>query len=539
MAARHRTLAKAADAEARDGQAMAVVVQTAQGFAGGLAEAIEAVGPGGGVRREHRCPRREPDRVVAARIDDPRYPVGDSGLEHAMSQADVAVDGRRQVGLGRDRSKVHHGIAAVHEASEHVSIASDVGDHDAVARRHDVDAAHVVAGGGEPVHQTPTDPPRRPGDHHAHRVMVARAEPRRTPRHTWRVQLPDPPARSFASDNAAGAHPAIIEAIARANEGHALAYGDDDRTRECEARFRDLFGAPVETLLVFNGTGANVLALATMLGPAQSVVCSDWAHIAVDETGAPERVLGAKLQDLPCRDGKLQPAQLAELEHFLGVEHHAQPGVLSITQSTELGTLYSPAEVAALCEQAHRMGMTVHLDGARIANASAALGDDVTALRAFTIDAGVDVVTFGGTKNGLLGGEAVVYLNPSLARHAKYVRKQVTQLPSKMRFVAAQFNALLDDGLWLQLAAHSNAMATRLCSLASDIPGVEISRRPAVNSIFARLPAGAIEPLRQWCFFWDWDVSRNEVRWMTAWDTTEDDVERFAAGVREILATCN
>jgi threonine aldolase len=353
------------------------------------------------------------------------------------------------------------------------------------------------------------------------------------------VQLPDPPARSFASDNAAGAHPAIIDAVVKANVGHALAYGDDDHTRECEARFRDLFGAPVETLLVFNGTGANVLALATMLAPAQSVVCSDWAHIAVDETGAPERVLGTKLHDLPSADGKLRPAQLAELEHLLGVEHHAQPGVLSITQSTELGTLYSPAEVAALCEQAHRMGMTVHVDGARIANASAALGGDVTAMRAFTIDAGVDVVTFGGTKNGLLGGEAVVYLNPSLARRARFVRKQVTQLPSKMRFVAAQFNALLDDDLWLQLAAHSNAMASHLYSLTCDIAGVEIGRPPAVNSIFARLPATAIEPLREWCFFWDWEVARNEVRWMTAWDTTADDVERFAKGVTEVLATCN
>jgi threonine aldolase len=358
-------------------------------------------------------------------------------------------------------------------------------------------------------------------------------------RHTWRVQLPDPPARAFASDNAAGAHPVVIDAIARANAGHALAYGDDGWTRECEARFRELFGAPVETFLAFNGTGANVLALATLLGPAQSVVCSDWAHVAVDETGAPERILGAKLQDLPCPDGKLRPEQLTELEHLLGVEHHAQPGVLSITQSTELGTLYSPAEITALCDEAHRMGMKVHLDGARIANATAALGGDLAALRSFTIDAGVDVVTFGGTKNGLLGGEAVVYLDPSLARAAKYVRKQVTQLPSKMRFVAAQFNALLDDDLWLRLAGHSNAMATRLYELASDVVGVDIARQPAVNSVFARLPPAAIEPMRQWCFFWDWDVAAHEVRWMTAWDTTDDDVVRFAAGVREFVARCN
>jgi threonine aldolase len=353
------------------------------------------------------------------------------------------------------------------------------------------------------------------------------------------VQLPDPPARSFASDNAAGAHPAIVDAVTRANVGHALAYGDDDCTRECEARFRELFRAPVETLLTFNGTGANVLALATTLGPAQSVVCSDWAHIAVDETGAPERVLGAKLQDLPCSEAKLRPEQVAALEHVLGVEHHAQPGVLSITQSTELGTVYSPAEVAALCDEAHRMGMKVHMDGARIANAAAALGGDAAALRACTIDAGVDVMTFGGTKNGLLGGEAVVYLDPELARSARFVRKQVTQLPSKMRFVAAQFNALLEGELWLQLAGRSNAMAALLYELTHVIAGVDIERRPAVNSVFASLPPQSIEPLRDWCFFWDWDVSRHEVRWMTAWDTTEGDVRTFANGVREVLATCN
>ena len=272
------------------------------------------------------------------------------------------------------------------------------------------------------------------------------------------MELPPPPGRSFASDNAAGAHPAVLEAVARANEGHALAYGEDRWTRECEGAFNELFG-DVTTLLTFNGTGANVLALACLLGPAEAVVCTDWAHVATDETGAPERILGAKLIDLPSVDGKLRPEQVSGLAHLLGVPHHAQPGVVSITQSTELGTVYSPDEVAAICDAAHRLGMTVHIDGARIANATAALGGDVAALRSFTVDAGVDVVTFGGTKNGLLGGEAVVFLRPELARRARYVRKQVTQLPSKMRFVAAQFLALLAEDRWLQLAAHSNAMA--------------------------------------------------------------------------------
>ncbi|MDO8364812.1 MAG: beta-eliminating lyase-related protein [Actinomycetota bacterium] len=348
--------------------------------------------------------------------------------------------------------------------------------------------------------------------------------------------MPPAPERAFASDNAAGAHPAVVQAVVDANEGHALAYGADRWTEEAQARFRDLFGPTSEAYLVWNGTGANVMALATMAHPAECVVCSEWAHIAVDEAGAPERALGAKLLTLPAPTAKLVPAQLQALAHLQGVQHHAQPGVVSITQSTELGTLYTADEVAALCDQAHRMGMLVHLDGARIANATAALGGSVAALRSFTVDAGVDVVSFGGTKAGLLGGEAVVFLNPSLALRAKYVRKMVNQLPSKMRFVAAQFNALLHDELWIRLAQQSNATATALYEATRILPGVQFDHAPEVNSLFPTLPAAAIEPLRDWCFFWDWDVARCQVRWMTAWDTTLPDVERFAAGVRHLLA---
>ena len=348
--------------------------------------------------------------------------------------------------------------------------------------------------------------------------------------------MPPAPTNAFASDNAAGAHPAVMEALIAANSGHALAYGDDTWTAEAEGRFRDLFGPASETFLVWNGTGANVMALATMVHPADCVVCTEWAHIAVDEAGAPERALGAKLLTLPSPTAKLVPEQLEGLAHFQGVQHHAQPGVVSITQSTELGTLYSPDEVAAICDTAHRMGMMVHLDGARFANATAALGGTVSALRSFTLDAGVDVVSFGGTKAGLVCGEAVVYLNPAFAQRAKFVRKMVNQLPSKMRFVAAQFNALLDDDLWIRGANHSNTMATRLFEATRDIPGVEYDHAPQVNSLFAVLPPDAIAPLRDWCFFWDWDVSRHQVRWMTAWDTTQDDVDRFAAGVRQLLS---
>jgi threonine aldolase len=348
--------------------------------------------------------------------------------------------------------------------------------------------------------------------------------------------LPPPPARSFSSDNAAAIHPVVLDAISRANAGHAVAYGDDPWTRECEEQFRTLFDADVVTLLAFAGTGANVLALGTMLGPVEAVVCAAGAHVAVDEAGAAERILGAKVIELPSPDGKLRPDQLDGVTHLLGSEHHVQPGVVSITQSTELGAVYTPAEVTALCTRAHSAGMRVHMDGARIANAVAALGGTVDLLRAFTIDAGVDVVTFGGTKNGLLGGEAVVYLTTDHARAARFVRKQVTQLPSKMRFVAAQFTALLQDDLWIALAAHSNAMTALLHSLTTDVPGVVHAGPPQVNSLFPHIPHASIAPLREWCFFWPWNVATDQVRWMTAWDTTEEDVAAFADGVRQLVS---
>lgn len=353
--------------------------------------------------------------------------------------------------------------------------------------------------------------------------------------------MPPAPDRAFASDNAAGAHPAVIDAVIAANQGHALAYGDDDLTRECEARFRDLFGAQAVTRLTFNGTGANIVALAALQGalpgPHHAVVCTNWAHIDADETGAPERALGTKLLDLPSPDAKLVPEQLRDLGHFLGVQHHVQPGIVSITQATELGTLYTPEEIAELCAEAHRMGMLVHLDGARIANATAALGGRRETLRSFTVDVGVDVVSFGGTKNGLLGAEAVIFLTPQAAVGSDYIRKQVTQLPSKMRFLAAQFNAVLHDDLWISLAAHANEMATELHRLTADLPGVQMGDKPQVNSLFPRLHRDWIAPLREWCFFWDWDVGTNQVRWMTSWDTETRDVERFANGVAALAGS--
>ncbi len=351
------------------------------------------------------------------------------------------------------------------------------------------------------------------------------------------------PARSFASDNAAGAHNLVIEAMAASNAGHALAYGQDPLTARCEQRFSELFDADVITRLTFNGTGANIVALATMMaskpGPYQAVVCSDWAHINVDETGAPERILSAKLIDLPTTDAKITPEQLHGIAWLQGDVHHAQPGVVSITQSTELGTLYTIEEIAALCDTAHELNMFVHLDGARIPNATAALGGDVETLRAMTIGAGVDALSFGGTKVGAVSAEAVVFLNPACAAGSEFVRKQVTQLPSKMRYVAAQFLALLSDDLWLRLGAQANETADYLhaevAKIAAGVDGLDAGPAPAVNSMFPILPAHAIKPLQDWTFFWDWDPSINQVRWMTAWDTTTEDVDAFVAGVRAVM----
>ncbi len=343
------------------------------------------------------------------------------------------------------------------------------------------------------------------------------------------------PATSFASDNAAGVHPSVLDAMVAANEGSALAYGGDACTARVEDRFRDLFGRDVTTALVWGGTGANVVALQSLLRPWQAVICSESAHIAVDECGAPERFTGAKLIDLPTPDGKLAPEQITEQIHLLGDEHHVQPAVVSITQSTESGTLYTAEEVAAISETAHRHGLTVHLDGARIANATAALGATVDALRSVTVDAGVDVISFGGTKAGMMYGEAVIFIDPTLGADVRFIRKQAGQLPSKMRYVAAQFEALLTDNLWIELASSANAMAARLATEVGGVDGVELTRPPAVNSVFARLPRPAIEALQSWSFFWDWDHHVDEVRWMTSWATTADDIARFVAGVRAAL----
>lgn len=351
------------------------------------------------------------------------------------------------------------------------------------------------------------------------------------------MSMPPPPACAFASDNAAGAHPLVLEALVDANNGHALAYGDDPWTRRCESLFDEVFGTPVTTLLAVNGTGANVLALAALLNQAEAVLCSDWSHINVDETGAPERVLGAKLIPLPSTGGRISVDAVIDACGALGNPHHAQPGVLSLTQSTEWGTCYSVDEIGALVEVAHARGLRVHLDGARIANAVAALGRGVEGLRDMVVATGVDAISFGGTKNGLFGAEAVVFLERDLAARAVFLRKQVNQLASKMRFISAQFCAMLENARWLDWAGHANEMARILHEATAPLLPAGAIHPPEVNSVFPVLPARAAETLREWCFFWEWDTSSDQYRWMTAWDTTPDDIARFAAGVAHVLGS--
>lgn len=344
--------------------------------------------------------------------------------------------------------------------------------------------------------------------------------------------LPPPPESSFASDNFAGVDPAVMAALADANAGPAPAYGADPWSQRAEAALRDLFGAPVESLFCWGGTGANVVGLATVLQPWQAVLTPDTAHIVVDECGAPARFTGATVTPIATPDGKLRPEHLGPYLHWLGVEHHPQPAVVSITQSTEMGTLYTIEEVAALCEAAHAHGLLVHLDGARIANALVAL--DATMVEAVR-EPGVDLMTLGLTKDGAMYGETVVFLRPELAERAAYVRKQAGQLPSKARYIAAQVLALLEGDRWLRNAAHANAMAARLHAATAEVPGLELGEEPAVNSLFPVVPEAAAAQLMAWSFVWPWDMERSMLRWMTAWSTTEEDVDRFAQGVRAIV----
>ncbi|WP_210417171.1 low specificity L-threonine aldolase [Citricoccus sp. SGAir0253] len=354
-------------------------------------------------------------------------------------------------------------------------------------------------------------------------------------------EVPAAARRGFASDNYAGAHPEVLAALAAANTGHQPAYGDDEWTARLQGLVRAEFGDRAQAFPVFNGTGANVVALQALLPPWGAVVCAESAHIHHDEGGAPERVAHTKLYPVPTPDGRLTPELVDRQAHGLGFVHRAQPAVVEIAQVTELGTVYTPAQVRELADHAHALGMAVYMDGARLANAAAALG---VPLRSFTTDAGVDVVSLGGTKNGALGAEAVVVLDPDAVRSGaegpgkavEYLRKSSMQLASKMRFVSAQLVALLTDGLWLRSAAHANAMAARLADGVRDLEGVTLTQEPAANQVLAVLDPAVADAVRARYAFYDWDAARHEVRWMTSWDTTEEDVDGFLAALRAELA---
>lgn len=335
--------------------------------------------------------------------------------------------------------------------------------------------------------------------------------------------------RGFASDNYAGIHPEVLAKISEVNDGHQVAYGDDEVTAELGEVMKKHFGKDAQIFPVFNGTGANVVSLQAMCRSWEAVVCAAGAHINVDEGGAPEKVAGLKLHIVETLDGKLTPELIETQAWGFGNEHRAQPKVVSITQSTELGTIYTPEEIRAIADQAHKNGMYLHLDGARISNAAAALG---VPMRAFTTDVGVDVVSLGGTKNGAMGCEAVLILNPELADVIKYVRKTAMQLGSKMRYLSAQLLALFDGDLWERNASHSNAMAQRLYEGVKDLVKVE---KPQANALFPYLDANVTEELQKSFRFYVWDHLTGQVRWMCSWDTTEQDVDDFVAALKSIL----
>jgi threonine aldolase len=334
----------------------------------------------------------------------------------------------------------------------------------------------------------------------------------------------------FGSDNHAGVHADIMAAIAAANRGPAVAYGADSHTDRASEKFKEHFGKNIDVYFVFNGTGANVIALKTLTQPFNAVICSEHAHINADECGAPENFLGCKLLTVHTADGKLTIDDIGR--HLQGRldQHRVQPAVVSITQSSELGTVYTPDEIREIAAYCHGHGLYLHMDGARIANAAAGLN---VGLNDCSGALGVDLLSFGGAKNGLLFGEALVSFDPRLSKNTIFIRKQAMQLASKMRFIAAQFSALLTDDLWLENASHANRMAQLLAAQIKDIPELKIVQKVQANAVFASLPRPAIDKLLKKYFFYIWDEDKDEVRWMTSFSTSEDDIAKFAAAIRE------
>jgi threonine aldolase len=343
---------------------------------------------------------------------------------------------------------------------------------------------------------------------------------------------PITPRRSFASDNNAGVHPEIIEAVKKANEGHVIAYGDDPYTARAVSIFKERLGRNIEVFFVFGGTGANVLGLKALTRAHNAVICADTAHINVDECGAPEKFTGCKLLDVATPNGKLRVENITPLLHGVGSEHHVQPRVISVSQSTEMGTVYTVRELKEISSFARKNNLLLHMDGARIANAAVSLN---ASLKEITADVGVDVLSFGGAKNGMMYGEAVVFFNPKAAADFKYIRKQGMHLPSKMRFIAAQFEALLTGDLWRRSAMHANRMAQLLASELRKIPHIELTQPVEANGVFAIVPRKYVPQLQKKYFFYVWNEEISEMRFMTSFDTTEQDIRDFVTLVKKVV----
>lgn len=337
--------------------------------------------------------------------------------------------------------------------------------------------------------------------------------------------------RGFGSDNHSGVHPRILESLAHANKEHAPSYGTDEWTEKAEDLFREHFGPEAQVFFVFNGTAANVLSLKAASKSFQSCYCSDLAHINVDECGAPEYLAGLKLIPLPTVEGKLRLEDLKRAHIRRGDQHYSQGQIVSLTQPTEFGTVYTMEELKEIITWAKKEKLYVHIDGARLSNAAVTLKKT---FKEFTTDLGVDIVSFGGTKNGLMMGEAVVFLNPLLAKDVKYYRKQLAQLPSKTRFISAQFLEYFSNNLWKDIATHACAMAEKLYQGVKDIPGVEVTHRREANAVFAKIPQAWVKPLREKYFFYVWDEHSFECRWMTSWDTEAADIEGFISSLQEL-----
>ncbi|MEG0795642.1 MAG: low specificity L-threonine aldolase [Odoribacter sp.] len=338
--------------------------------------------------------------------------------------------------------------------------------------------------------------------------------------------------RGFGSDNFSGVLPEVLKALEECSYGHQPSYGDDVFTDKAVGDFKKIFGDEVEVFFVYNGTGANILSLSAFTKSYQAIICAETAHINVDECGAIEKQSGSKLLTVPTFDGKLTVGLIQNHMHGFGDQHHVQPKVISLTECTELGTVYTPDELREICDFAHANGLFVHMDGARLANAVAYLGCDP---RDITARVGIDVLSFGGTKNGMMFGEAVIFFDPAVATFIPFIRKQMMQLHSKTRFIAAQFSAVLQDGLWLRTAAHSNQMAQLLATEAAKIPGIQITQQVQGNEIFAILPREKIKALQNECFFYIWDEDASEIRWVCAFDTTENDVIEFINLLRKAI----